>query len=794
MTNITENDHAAGRTKRPSPAARLFALGLTLLFLAFWAGLLGLMGRTLGQLVPAALALDPAALLLWLTLGPMTLHLAQAPFHRPRKPSGRPVFLALRESPLLFLPLASPGRLEPGPAFFAAAGPGDQARLLAEAEARLNYSGRLGRLSLLMADRSPLDLFLRRLGRGPWPLALPARLFRLLASPTRQLMRLWGFIFFKAARAWADPGPADGLTVYKRQVAWSLWRQARSLDPPMEDETLDDQVRRLARLRARLARSCQDPQYGARAGEPWPEAAPAPGGPEKAWLDPRYRGAFLDLPVTLYADDPAKLYAAGRFEKNPGFYYPPELAPEAEAAALMAAEGEFLARLLAVQAEDGLIRLDGRLWPSWDLAVELSHLESLYNRAMKRIFTHHARCRAAHLAEAEARGPGWPEALSDWGALLWLAEHGRQALTRAREDLQSALASPRVFPRAAAEKFYAVWADLKGRLAGLDRLPPVDLDPPAKANWPRWRSAWPAAWAGLDRVLARLRDQALTGLLAAEDQVAAGRAGPAASPPRAPVTADFPTPADRPRPLRVYYPSTRFKAGPVGSALAALTLALLLWQGWTRGLSEVTIYNGLPAAVTVSADGRAVTVPPADHRTIRLRPGVEHEFTAAVGGWVIETFRQSPAPGPAREVYNVAGAAPLMEWWFPQDENGSPELFLGRPRWLTTRATVLFKNPSGDRRVLVLSGYGHAGPEEMLAPFHDRDERAELARLHARHTHLTDPRFQAWLDHLPENEREAMILEGLSRAQAGEEPPPDPSDLIMELMDEPPPGRPGGAD
>jgi hypothetical protein len=236
------------------------------------------------------------------------------------------------------------------------------------------------------------------------------------------------------------------------------------------------------------------------------------------------------------------------------------------------------------------------------------------------------------------------------------------------------------------------------------------------------------------------------------------------------------------------------KTGPGRAALAALALALLIWHGWTRGLSQVIIYNGLPMAVTVTANDRTVTVPPSDHQTIRLRPGAEYEFTAASDGRDLEQFRQHLPPRPTREIYNVAGAAPLMEWWFPRAEEpgGSFELFLGRPRWLATRATVLFKEPSGDRRALVLSGYGDASPAEILAPFPDPYERAELARLHARHTSPDDPRFQVWLAILPEEDREALIRESRSRGQA------ETADLLelvaTSVEDEPAPDGTDGSD
>gem|GEM_PF-3432852 len=790
---------AQGRHQRPSLAARLSLISLPWLFLLFWIWLLWLLGRTLSQLVPAALNLDPAALLLWLTLGPMTLHLAQAPFHRPRKPSGPPVFLRPRlfSGPLVFLPLTGPGRLETGPAFSAVAGPGDQARLLASAEARLKCTPPAGRLSLMLAGRSPLDLAFRAiLTRWPRPLAAPIRLLHLMMSPSRQLTRLWGYLSFLAWKAGADPGPADDLTLYKRHSAWDLHRRARIMARPEADEDDAAAARRLISLKARLAYIHGRPGYGTQIGEAGPEPETGSEWPKdgRIWLNPRYRGAFLDLPVTLYAAAPAELYALGRPEKDLNFFYPPELARELENLAELAGEREFLAELLAGEDEDSLIWLDGRLLPAWSLAAELKDLENQYERALKRIHIHNARCRAAHLAASAGLGPDWPEALRGWGALLWLAEHGRRALTQARDDLRKASFKPPAAAGGPAEKFYAVSSDLAGRLADLEQSITLNLAPPTPANWSQWRTAWPAAWAGLDQVLGELRDRALAGLLTVEDQVAGGRPQPAPSIPPAIEPAPFPPPSAPPRPLRVYYPSDRFKVGPARSALAALILALLLWQGWSQGLSRLIIHNGLSAAVTVSAGGRTVTVPPFSHRSIKLRPGVEYEFTAAAEGRPLENFRQRLlGPRPAREIYNVAGAAPLMEWRSPRSgqPGDSPELFLGRPRWLTTRATVLFKDPPGNRRALVLSGYGSAAPADMLAAFPDPDERAELARLHAPPTPPRDPRFLEWLALLDEEERQALIRERLPGLAAEQAAPPLPAAPpleapdMLELLEEP---------
>ncbi|MDR3039011.1 MAG: hypothetical protein LBV21_06980, partial [Candidatus Adiutrix sp.] len=299
----------ASQPLRPNPSAGRLGWGLTALALAFWAGLLWFLGRTLDQLIPAVLALDPVALGLTLALAPSALHLAQAFFYRPRgpaePPADSPAFLWSRlfTGPLVFLPAPGHPRLETGPAFFAVATPGDQARLRAAAEARLKAAGPARRLALLLEARSPLDLALAGLAARAWfPFSALARLAGLLMSPSRRLMRLWGYAFFLAWRAWDDPGPADELTTYKRRLALDLDRRGRALAPPeaaAEGEAAA--IDRLIRLRAALARLYRHPGYGARVGEALPEAEPAEDWSEKLapHLAPRYRGVFLDLPVTL---------------------------------------------------------------------------------------------------------------------------------------------------------------------------------------------------------------------------------------------------------------------------------------------------------------------------------------------------------------------------------------------------------------------------------------------------------------------------------------------------------------
>lgn len=656
-----------------SPFFRQVALPFSALaFAVCWFYLTRELFLTVLRLRPLAAAGEPTAVLLIGLALPWALYLAQGLFYVPRRRSGTPPFIQPAEpAPLLFLPLPRRTALVDGPALELICTAGDRERLLALAEARFRLP-LSARLALILQARSPLDRLLSLPVERSWPLISPlARLISLLLGPARQFLRCWAYLFFRLWRAGDDPGPLDQLSLYKQALACDLLDRAGEGASP-------DELRRLWRG---LARIYDNPKYGYELGQSPPERpGPEPAAeedPGRPWLAPRYRGVYLDLPATRAAGSLDELYDDGP-EEGPDNFYPPELGREVELTARLAAERRRLARALAAGRAEGLIWLDGRLQAAWELEHSIWELDERLWQEKKRVAAHHRRCRSSHLAAAQRRGEGWPEALRAGLARLFLAE----------------------------------------------RFEP------------------------------ERRDQALAALLKAEEEVyrpAAGRPRPPQdAPPDLPpdLGLGLPPPAPPEPPPRVYSASEQFNVGFGRGLLALIMLGLLFWQGSVLGRSRLIIHNGLDREMIVTLDGRRLNLGPFERLKLSIPPDHECSIkTSTADGQAVEAFQWRTAPIPGREVYNIAGAAPLMEWRAGAGNEGPSGRFLGRPRWLRTEAEVFFRDPEGpelEEGRLVLSGYGAEPPGLILAAFDREEDRAELVRLHARWDRPDSPWFWHW--------------------------------------------------
>lgn len=266
----------------------------------------------------------------------------------------------------------------------------------------------------------------------------------------------------------------------------------------------------------------------------------------------------------------------------------------------------------------------------------------------------------------------------------------------------------------------------------------------AKRRGEGWLELLRAALARLfiaERARPDWRDEALAILLAAEEAVNQETNAKLEIPwpefETVPAWGGLP-PAPPEPPPRVYSAAAQLNTGFERGLLALLILGLLLWQGGLAGRSYLTIYNGLARDLVVTLDGRRLPLAPWGRVTLSLPPSHECRIrTTSSNGQLVEALEQRISPLPGREIYNIGGAAPLMEWGTPDKTkfDGPGEFFLGRPRWLRTEADVLFRNPSRaelEEGVLVLSAYGDDSPGAILEAFADEQNKDELIRLHAR--------------------------------------------------------------
>lgn len=627
-------------------------LGLTIIA---WGALIRLLFSLLFYLRPLAAEGQPAAILIFVLILPLSFYFLQGLFYMPRRDSGRPVSSrpCLSAAHLVFLPLPFNYFPETNPEPEAAAADEAEKKLLpARAAGCLNIS-LAGRLALLLNARSPLDLAFKALMKSGFPgLKQPAALLYLMIGPARLLMRLWGY--------WA----------------LVLWRISR--DPGGEA----DEAASLQR-----AEACE-PAARRTGGE---EAEPL-------WRDPRYQGLYLDFPVTWWAPAWEDMYDGGP-EEPAALFYPPELAEEVIFLNRLKTEKKFLSS--AVNG-DALLWLDGRLRPCWEVENEIETLDFEITRQEKRLAAHHRRCRSSSLAAARRKGGDWPGVLRRLGRELFFAE-------RRRPDLKG----PILDALLRAEEAVSRGGEIEGR----------------------------------EVFMAEAELEGFSGLVQAGsgDETAGEENG-------------FHTPKGR----RPDFSADSFGVGFGRSSLVLILLSLLIWQGFSQGTVMLSVYNGLSCQVELSLNGaRPLSIPAFGAlSSIRIKDRRHCRLKVFSRGQLVEDFLAKP-PGP-KMIYNIAGAAILVEWSARAGAGEDRFRVLGRSRWLSSPAVFLpadspgLSEDGGTQWLLVPFGEGRPG--KMLALLDDEKDQAALIGVHARWDDPDSPWFLAWTALVGDSGLKAGIL------------------------------------
>jgi Zn-dependent protease with chaperone function len=516
---------------------------------------------------------------------------------------------------------------------------------------------------------------------------------------------------------------------------------------------------------------------------------------DRAYLDRRYRGAYLGRAITLHAATLAELYEAkaeaGRAAGLESLY-PEALGADLkrlreiqdERAALQALRDGFL------QAPGGIIRHRGRELRRRDLPKAIAKVDQEVKEVEEGVRAHDRRCRSAHLDAAQSLGAGWPEYVAGLLAALHYAEHAEadvrdahgafanvfsivtadnrvsaKELTRllsAGGDVHAALG--RVFAQAAAIELDRTLLKRLSVEKWSAALEEFKLDCPTEHNINAWVGVIDG-WVGSALAsLSKLRFAALEQLLLAERQVAKfvhERLQPTAAPEPSRLPPDYAllVPGkERARQKRLglwdrFQTADGAWATAARLAVAGGIVAAVVGVGGLIDDTKLDIYNGLDRAVQVDVAGNSVTVGPFSSTRMAL-PGASNPTisTTFVDGRPIETFEAETTRSFAHFIYNVAGAAVLVEW---TQTYGSaqpvPDRPLGAARWMMTTADHVFEQPpesintqgsGGTRRVLEAVDSSPAGLVQLL----DRDEeRARLVTAHVRWDSPDAAVLEAWL-------------------------------------------------
>ena len=510
---------------------------------------------------------------------------------------------------------------------------------------------------------------------------------------------------------------------------------------------------------------------------------------DRTSLHRRYHGVYLGRSVTRASETVEEMLGTGAASvADLADLYPKSLAARVEQLRQLDRELEQLRALEAgrVETSDGAIRYRGDDVPRRELPQLIKRVAGERDDSRAALDAHERLVRRAHLAAARVADAAAPGAASHEASLKGLlaavhyAEHG-EAVVR---DLQAAMwVRYRMLTaggKITHEKLQPLFADCNRLHEALARLhaergqvslAPAVLARLQAASWSEAFGSFDLPTAGTQNIqkwlevidgwvdktangLGALRSAALDELLLAEHALAAhvreGAPAPAAE-------AACTVPASYRRLLLQHEqerkvtltPWQRFlRASGRGPAFLRLVVAggivgTVLAVGASIGHAELVIYDALSVPVRVEVGGSRYDVQPGAPMRVDVEPGTTLAIaTSTRDGRLIERF-DAPIEGAfGTQVYNVAGASPLVRWTAAYGPaTPEPSQLLGAPRLVSVSVDDLFGEPPRSVQTKhgegalrhVLRGFAGGSPQEMLGPLRsDLPALAQVALTHAR--------------------------------------------------------------
>jgi hypothetical protein len=517
----------------------------------------------------------------------------------------------------------------------------------------------------------------------------------------------------------------------------------------------------------------------------------------REFLDPRYRGVYLGRSIARSAERAEGLFSTvhpgWREQLDPLVLYPESLI--GDVARLRTLEKE-IGQLRALESgalapSEGVIRHRGRAIKRSELPQVIERVQREIVAVERRLATGDRMRRSIHFAAATELGNGWPAYLQGLLAALHYGDHTasniRDLQDMLRHVVHMATVTRRVSSRgrkrvlAAANDLHRALSEAHAQSGDVlldstllqelgvpswhEGLGKFELGAAVEENLGDWLNVvdgWVDQIAG---PCAALRTAALEKLLVTEAAIAnhirlGTKPEPAPSPSRVPAKYAVLLEGQERERATTLNLWQRFQIADgavptVARVLAAATIvAAVLGFGGNVGIASVTVYNGLSTPVVVRVGAQEVTVGPYASETRDIDASIAYRVEARTRkGDVIEAFTPELAGSFAHFVYNVAGAAPLVEWTAVYGNvPPEPERYLGAPRWSRTSADVLFAEPpesisssGGGARRTVLTGLGNSAPARQLAMIEAEGERLSAIESHVRWDATTSANIMSWL-------------------------------------------------
>jgi Zn-dependent protease with chaperone function len=505
-------------------------------------------------------------------------------------------------------------------------------------------------------------------------------------------------------------------------------------------------------------------------------------------LQPRYRGLYLGRSVVRGAERAEQLVdrGAGATPEDLDALYPESISAQLEQRRQLQREIAMLESLRdgRATATGGVIRhrerdLRRNALPETiaTLKLELDHLEQT-------LAAQDRRCRSVHRAAAAQLGQGWDAYLDGLLQALHFAEHAGADLRDAQRALGNAYAvvtadgkvsaSERFRLVKASEALYAPLAQVYRSAADValdstlqqrlglanwsDALEEFKLAAPNQENLGKWLSVIDG-WVNVAcEALSRLRGAAL-------DQAPAPSRVPAAYPVLL---------SGRERPLQTrldwwdrFQTADGVVPGIARVAVAGGIVALVVGMGGSVGTASLAIYNGLAREVRVQIGPLQRAVAPHSSAEVELPPAATKVETRTREGELIESFDISSDAAFEQYVYNVASAAPMVEWTASYGSAAEmPDRPLGVPRWFTTGVDAVFRDPpasiqtkGGGGTRSVLAAISDVSASEVLASLSSPQDQAGVLAAHVRWEPEDSRHLLTWLGAASGAEQGATLLQ-----------------------------------
>ncbi len=510
----------------------------------------------------------------------------------------------------------------------------------------------------------------------------------------------------------------------------------------------------------------------------------------KAYYSKNFRGAYLGRSITRYTDSATNLFdhydvlAKGGDEKIDvalSALYPKSISVDLEKVKVLYDEKRTLEGIYSgnLKVSGGIIRHRGEELKRTELLSVISSVNSELVIAESALHKHDKQCRTVHLALAKRVGKGWEENLLGITGLLHYASHTEANL----RDLQAYLsnivtvitADDRITKKelnrllVAANQTHAALQQvyLQAELTGLgdllckqlevkswqEGLGGFELCPADDENINEWMGAVDSWLNSTINALSSLNTAALEQLLKVESYLSKNyrnnvEASKMPNSPSAPhIPEKYTTLVEgQERKLQIklgiwdqFYTASGFFPAVGRFIVAGSIVGAVIYVSYFTGSSTVTIYNGLANPAHVYVAGHQINVQPYTHQEIQLPANKDVQINTTINELIVESFPVKTGGGFSDYIYNIASAAPLVEWTQVYgDAQSRPNQDLGAPRWIPTSVDVLFEEPpesvntkSNGSTKSVLSALGDYAPDEALEFVENENEREKMIQSHA---------------------------------------------------------------